>query len=103
MFLEAQVQAIADYMGQTLELTAFFVGLVFILVLFVLIAYTMYAIAKQALSVPMDLFLFALGIAVVTFLGWWSPWILIAMVFLAIFALVFLREGSPGFALPSRR
>lgn len=91
MFIESTIQGIADYMGQSLEIVAFLIGLIFIVIFFLSIVYLMMRIGRQALSAPMDLMVFVLGIAIVTVLQWWPPWILLSIIFISIFATIFFR------------
>ncbi len=100
MFIQDVLQAIADYTGQSLELTAFFAGLAFVLVFFLLVLLALVKL-HHASDTMLDVIVLFLGIAIVTFLEWWDPWIFLGLVFFALMAAIFFRNGMP--ALPSLR
>lgn len=94
MFLQDQISGLASYFGQSVEVIAFIFGIMIVIVFLGLVMYIAVTLGRQTLSAPMDMLIFGIGIAIVTFLGWWSPWILITTVFIGVFAFTFFKPGA---------
>ncbi len=72
---------------------AFIVGLFFLFAMFFSFIYLVARLGNQTITGPIALFILGLGVAVDTYFGWWPSWILIAMVFISIFAIIFFPGG----------